>query len=64
MMRIGLRPYQLRTVNDGLSSKAVRRPTMIASASALFFVHQHGRKWRGKYHRLAVSAFYVNEMIG
>ena len=36
MMRIGLRPYQLRTVNDGLSSKAVRRPTMIASASALF----------------------------
>ena len=35
-IRIGLCPYQLRTVSDGLSSKAVRRPTMMASASALF----------------------------
>lgn len=35
-IRIGFRPYQLRTVSDGLSSNAVRLPTMIASASALF----------------------------
>lgn len=34
--RIGLCPYQLRTVSDGLSNKAVRLPTIIASASALF----------------------------
>ena len=35
-IRTGFLPYQFRTVNDGLSNKAVRLPTMMASDSLLF----------------------------